>query len=94
MVTQLAHNEEILGSIPCVPIMPLEQVQCPSGCGCTITQCPACGEPLVTPRDNPSHPSPNDVIDYGKGDSDTIEYRHVCWDCDWSETVTMEVTRA
>ena len=70
--------------------MPIEKENC-GECGRTKRVCPDCGSRFVTPRDNPQEPSPNEVVDQGGRDS--IEYKHVCWDCGWREHVTVAIKR-
>jgi hypothetical protein len=70
--------------------MPLIEEGCDS-CGSKKDKCPECGSDFVTPRDNPGQRSPNHHVDYG-GEG-IFTYKHICWDCGWSEEVTVEITR-
>jgi hypothetical protein len=72
--------------------MPLIKERCSGNCGCVISKCPECEGTMVTPRDNPERPTPNELIDYGDGEE--ITYRHVCWECGWGEEVTVTVERS
>lgn len=71
--------------------MPIERTNCDE-CGTRENKCPACGSNFVTPRESLRRPTPNEVVDYGT-DSDSLTYEHVCWDCGWSEEVTIHVER-
>ena len=70
--------------------MPLKQLDCDM-CSCSHTVCPECESRMVTPRENMYTPSPNEIIDFG-GEKKAV-YKHVCWDCGWTEEVTLEVSR-
>lgn len=71
--------------------MPIEQSHCEK-CGESEDVCPECGSGMVTARESESTLSPIQAVDYVPRDI-TIEYTHVCWDCGWTETVTMTVER-
>ena len=76
--------------VPRPDFMPLQKENC-GECGRSDLVCPACGSRFVTPRDNPQHPSPNELVN--RGGQDSIEYTHVCWDCGWKEYVTVTIER-
>lgn len=68
--------------------MPLEQENC-GDCGTKHDVCPECRSHFVTPMDNPEKRKPTSLATYGPyGET---EYRHVCWDCPWSETIRVTV---
>lgn len=77
--------------------MPLKRDHCE--CGSGVSRCPDCGSRHVTPREHPRRPTPNELVDYGDPQlpDDTVrvetEYTHVCWECEWSEDVTVIVER-
>lgn len=74
-----------------VALMPVEDHRC-ERCLQKRDVCPDCGSPHVTRRENMYAPSPNEVVDYGV-DDEKVEYKHVCWDCGWDETVVMTIER-
>lgn len=68
--------------------MSLERGHC-SECGTNEYHCPACGSEFVTPRDG----CPNFIEEIDTGDSETLSFTHVCWDCGWYEDVTLHIER-
>jgi len=87
--------------------MPIEETSC-NECGHDETRCPECGLKHVTPRDNHPAPSPTDIVDYGLAncvgpktasmldcdrEAEEITYTHICWNCGWSEDITLSVER-
>ena len=72
--------------------MPVKKTKCDE-CGEQDDECPECGAGIVTPRERHGGPkSPNNIVDYG-GEGE-FKYKHVCWDCGWTEWVTIEVRRS
>lgn len=75
--------------------MPLDRQACDC-CARTNIVCPECESTHVTARDDIHKLDPNSVVDYGFGekpDTRELEYTHVCWDCGWSEDVTVKIER-
>lgn len=70
--------------------MPVEKTNC-SECGDHKVACPDCGGHKVTPQERHGVTSANDVINFG-GEGE-YQWKHVCWDCGWTEWVTAEITR-
>jgi len=86
--------------------MPLDDTTCDCHeCSATHYRCPDCGERFVTPRDEPGLPTPTTIVDVGirdledhrnvtvRDDAVEVRYRHVCWSCEWGETVTVTIER-
>ena len=73
--------------------MPLDRVRC-DGDGCTETrsECPECESYKVTPREEIGKDTPNHVVDFG-GEGE-FEWEHVCWNCGWTEVVSVKVSRS
>lgn len=70
--------------------MPVEKSRC-GECGEQENACPECGSNKVTPLDNPQTPKPTTVAIYGGRKEET--YTNVCWDCGWTEEVTVTFER-
>lgn len=70
--------------------MPVEKTEC-GGCGKQENTCPDCGSNMVTPLDNPQKRKPTTVAMYGGPEEET--YTNVCWDCGWTEEVTVTFER-
>lgn len=69
--------------------MPLKKDRCE--CGELASLCPECGGNMVTPQERHGHPSANEVVNFNE--EGEFEWKHVCWECGWTEIVTAEITR-
>lgn len=70
--------------------MPLEKENC-GDCGAKRNACPECGSTFVTPMDNPQKRKPTSMATHGPYGE--VEYKHVCWDCPWSEKIRVTIER-
>lgn len=61
-------------------------------CGNSRDRCPECNGHMVTPLDNPEARKPTEIAIYGE-DEEVEEYKNVCWECGWSERVTVTIER-
>lgn len=76
--------------------MPLDQQQC-NECGESHQTCPSCGSQNVLVREPTAHNVERRhrltaVVDVT--DISDVTYEHTCWNCGWTEELTISIERA
>lgn len=70
--------------------MPVKRDSCDS-CGEHKVKCPECNDRKVTVQERHGYKSANNIVNFGGEGKYT--WKHVCWNCGWTEMVTAEITR-
>lgn len=70
--------------------MPVKKDSC-NDCGEQKIKCPECNDYKVTTQERYNYKSANHIINFGQ--EGEYSWKHVCWNCGWTEIVTADIQR-